>query len=138
MWTLVATCGISKHELGKSVFSWDWFDTILRGAEKSCYHDAFDGALLTQLAHDAFQLDLPLLRQLLAAEVVSGLVQQLIGLCSHILQGILLQLILCEDCSPGSNRCSAYLKMIVMVKLVGKRRVKSNIHQSFMTDCDSV
>ena len=65
------------------------------------YHDALDLALFPELAHDALQLSLPLLRQLLAAEVVPGLVQQLRWLCWHLLQRVLLQLTLCEDCSTS-------------------------------------
>lgn len=68
------------------------------------YHDTLDGTLLPQLAHDAFQLSLPLCRQLLAAEVIPGLVQQLIWLCGHLLQRVLLQLILCEHCIVSNNR----------------------------------
>ncbi len=65
------------------------------------YHDALDLALFPEFAHDALQLSLPLFRQLLAAEVVPGLVQQLRWLCRHLLQRVLLQLILCEDCSTS-------------------------------------
>ena len=65
------------------------------------HHDALDLALFSEFAHDALQLSLPLLRQLLAAEVVPGLVQQLRWLCWHLLQGVLLQLTLCEDCSTS-------------------------------------
>ncbi len=49
------------------------------------YHDALDLALYPEFAHDALQLSLPLLRQLLAAEVVPSLVQQLRRLCWHLL-----------------------------------------------------
>ncbi len=65
------------------------------------YHDALDLALFPEFAHDALQLSLPLLGQLLAAEVVPGLVQQLRWLCWHLLQRVLLQLTLCEDCSTS-------------------------------------
>ncbi len=65
------------------------------------YHDALDLALYPEFAHDILQLSLPLLRQLLAAEIVPGLVQQLRWLCWHLLQRVLLQLTLCEDCSTS-------------------------------------
>lgn len=54
------------------------------------YHDALDLALYPEFAHDILQLSLPLLRQLLAAEVVPGLVQQLRWLRWHLLQRVLL------------------------------------------------
>ena len=72
-----------------------------QGDVDGTYHDALDLALDPEFAHDALQLSLPLLRQLLAAEVVPGLVQQLRWLCWHLLQRVLLQLTLCEDCSTS-------------------------------------
>lgn len=90
------------------------------------YHDSLDGALLPQFAHDAFQLNLPLRRQLLAAEVISGLVQQFIRLCSHLLQRILLQLILCEHCI-GQQQTSACCPVQVVAVAVCECRDSNSI-----------